>query len=62
MTKQSKLTHPHRIELKSREVSQLFNSMDPSPFNEKDQINAAVVVLWIETVPSHLFGDSFNVV
>jgi hypothetical protein len=26
----------HRIELSLRDVSQLFNSMDPSPFHEKD--------------------------
>ncbi len=28
--------HPHKIELKLRDLSQLFNSMDPSPFTEKD--------------------------
>jgi hypothetical protein len=27
---------PKRIELKVRDISQLFNSMDPSPFHEKD--------------------------
>lgn len=27
---------PHRIEIRVREASQLFNTMDPSPFNEKD--------------------------
>ena len=27
---------PHRIELNLRDISQLFNSMDPSPFHEKD--------------------------
>ncbi|MEW6302643.1 MAG: hypothetical protein AB1705_04175 [Verrucomicrobiota bacterium] len=26
----------HRIEVNLRDLSQLFNSMDPSPFNEKD--------------------------
>jgi hypothetical protein len=26
----------HRIEISLREVGQLFNSMDPSPFHEKD--------------------------
>ena len=26
----------HAIELRLREVSQLFNSLDPSPFNEQD--------------------------
>jgi hypothetical protein len=28
--------HPHRIELNLRDVGQLFNTMDPSPFHEKD--------------------------
>ena len=28
--------HPHSISLKLRDMSQLFNSMDPSPFIEKD--------------------------
>lgn len=28
--------HPHRIEIKLRDLGQLFNSMDPSPFHEKD--------------------------
>jgi hypothetical protein len=28
--------HPHVIRLRLREMSQLFNSMDPSPFIEKD--------------------------
>jgi hypothetical protein len=28
--------HPHTISLKLRDVSQLFNSMDPSPFIEKN--------------------------
>ena len=27
---------PHRIELNLREVGQLFNTMDPAPFPEKD--------------------------
>ena len=27
---------PHKIEIHLRELSQLFNSMDPSPFHEKD--------------------------
>jgi hypothetical protein len=30
------LGHSHSIELKLRDVSQLFNSMDPSPFVQKD--------------------------
>ena len=32
----SKSPAPHRIEVKVREKTQLFNSMDPSPFHEKD--------------------------
>ncbi len=28
--------HPHTISLKLRDMNQLFNSMDPSPFIEKD--------------------------
>jgi hypothetical protein len=28
--------HPHTISLNLRDVNQLFNSMDPSPFIEKD--------------------------
>ena len=27
---------PHRIELNQRDVNQLFNTMDPSPFHGKD--------------------------
>ncbi len=29
-------SHPHRIDLKIRELAQLFNSLDPSPFIERD--------------------------
>jgi hypothetical protein len=29
-------SHPHRIELNLRDMAQLFNSMDPSPFHERD--------------------------
>ena len=29
-------TRPHRIELNLRDMAQLFNSMDPSPFHERD--------------------------
>ena len=35
-TGRSKTPAPHRIEVKMREKAQLFNSMDPSPFHEKD--------------------------
>ena len=33
---QSKKLVPHRIEIKLRNLNQLFNTMDPSPFLEKD--------------------------
>ena len=35
---------PHRIELNLQNVNQLFNTMDPSPFHEKD-LDAARAVL-----------------
>jgi len=35
-TDRSPSSAPHRIEVKVREKAQLFNSMDPSPFHEKD--------------------------
>jgi hypothetical protein len=35
-TDRAKSSAPHRIEVKVREKTQLFNSMDPSPFHEKD--------------------------
>ena len=28
--------HVHRIEISLKSIDQLFNSMDPSPFHEKD--------------------------
>jgi hypothetical protein len=42
--------HPHRIELKLHDVSQLFNSMDPSPFHEKDLDSDAeeFIVSWAQ--------------
>ncbi len=41
------------IELHLREVSQLFNTMDPSPFNEKDLDEDAVefIVNWAQEFP-----------
>src|ERR1044071_3771206 len=36
MARQADSPGRHRIELNVRDVSQLFNSMDPSPFHEKD--------------------------
>jgi hypothetical protein len=43
-----------RIELKLREMAQLFNSMDPSPFNEKDLDHDAeeFIVSWAQEYPS----------
>jgi len=48
------LTSPtHRIELKLREMSQLFNTMDPSPFHEKDLDHDAeeFIVSWAREFP-----------
>ncbi len=43
----------HRIELKLREVGQLFNTMDPSPFHEKDLDHDAeeFIVSWAREFP-----------
>ncbi len=45
--------HPHYISLKLREVTQLFNSMDPSPFVEKDMDDDAeeFIVSWAQEFP-----------
>ena len=45
----------HRIELKLRDISQLFNTMDPSPFNEKDLDHDAeeFIVSWAREFPLH---------
>ena len=45
--------HPHTIKLKLREMSQLFNSMDPSPFLEKDLDDDAeeFIVSWAREFP-----------
>jgi len=42
--------HPHYISVKLREMSQLFNSMDPSPFVEKDLDDDAeeFIVSWAQ--------------
>ncbi len=42
--------HPHSINLKLRDISQLFNSMDPSPFLEKDLDDDAeeFIVSWAQ--------------
>jgi hypothetical protein len=42
--------HPHTIKLKLHEISQLFNSMDPSPFIERDLDDDAeeFIVSWAQ--------------
>lgn len=46
--------HPHYIRLKLHDVHQLFNSMDPSPFIEKDLDEDAeeFIVSWAQEFPS----------
>jgi hypothetical protein len=46
--------HPHTISLKLRDMSQLFNSMDPSPFIEKDLDDDAeeFIVSWAQEFSS----------
>jgi len=48
-------THSHSIKLKLRDLSQLFNSMDPSPFIEKDLDDDAeeFIVSWAEEFSPH---------
>jgi hypothetical protein len=43
----------HRIELNLKEISQLFNTMDPSPFHEKDLDHDAeeFIVNWARDFP-----------
>jgi hypothetical protein len=45
--------HPHIIRLELRDMSQLFNSMDPSPFIEKDLDDDAeeFIVSWAREFP-----------
>jgi len=48
--------HSHSIELELHDLSQLFNSMDPSPFNDKDLDHDAeeFIVSWaLEYPPNH---------
>lgn len=44
---------PHRIEVNLRDVGQLFNTMDPSPFHEKDLDHDAeeFIVSWAQEIP-----------
>lgn len=45
--------HPHYIRLKVRDLNQLFNSMDPSPFIDKDLDDDAeeFIVSWAHEFP-----------
>src|SRR5450631_264200 len=44
---------PHKIELNLREVGQLFNTMDPAPFPEKDLDKDAeeFILSWVREFP-----------
>ena len=44
---------PHSIQLRLRDISQLFNSLDPSPFNEQDLDHDAeeFIVGWARELP-----------
>ena len=46
---------PHTIEVKVADVQQLFNSMDPSPFHERDLDHDAeeFIVGWARECPKH---------
>jgi len=46
-------TSIHRIEIRLREINQLFNSLDPTPFNEKDLDQNAedFIVSWVQEFP-----------
>ena len=48
-----KQSHTHHIELKLRDIGQLFNTMDPSPFHEKDLDHDAeeFIVSWAREFP-----------
>ena len=43
----------HRVEVKLKEINQLFNSLDPTPFNEKDLDQNAedFIVSWVQEYP-----------
>jgi hypothetical protein len=47
--------NPARIEVRLRELAQLFNSMDPSPFSERDLDGDAeeFIVSWARELPVH---------
>ena len=45
----------HHIEIKVRDINQLFNSMDPAPFHEKDLDDDAeeYITSWVQEFPRH---------
>lgn len=45
--------HPNQIEVRLRELSQLFNSMDPSPFIDRDldAVAEEFIVSWTRELP-----------
>ena len=49
------LPRAHHIELSLRDIDQLFNTMDPSPFHEKDLDHDAeeFIVSWAKEFPRH---------
>jgi hypothetical protein len=51
--KTSKRSAPHRIEIFVDKIEQLFNSMDPSPFHERDLDDDAeeFIVSWAQEFP-----------
>lgn len=53
MNKVHSVSNHHRIEIKLREITQLFNSMDPSPFHEKDLDHDAeeYIESWVSEYP-----------
>lgn len=53
MGSRSEATNPCLIEVRVEEVSQLFNSMDPSPFHERDLDREAeqFIVSWAQEFP-----------
>lgn len=50
-----KTHHHHRVEITLRDVNQLFNSMDPSPFHEKDLDEDAeeFITSWVQEYHRH---------
>jgi hypothetical protein len=54
LCRKRKLPH-HRIQIRLRNISQLFNSMDPSPFHEKDLDHDAeeFIVSWVQEYHRH---------